>query len=187
MGNTLLYAGGQVEHEAIPFSGAHGDSYAFDVRGKTDNYGKDRSKYVTQVNDIAAVFDSLMICMHSKPAFQKEYIEMAKLYTSITGIETSDEDIKHAGERISNLERLINFRIGMNRKDDTLPWKVMHEPIPDEGPTKGAVITQKDLDALLDDYYAVRGWSINGVPTTAKLQELGLEEYSKIAEDEKEV
>lgn len=172
---------------ATSFSGAHGDSYAFDVRGKTDNYGKDRSKYVTQVNDIAAVFDSLMICMHSKPAFQKEYIEMAKLYTSITGIETSDEDIKHAGERISNLERLINFRIGMNRKDDTLPWKVMHEPIPDEGPTKGAVITQKDLDALLDDYYAVRGWSINGVPTTAKLQELGLEEYSKIAEDEKEV
>ena len=46
-------------------------------------------------------------------------------------------------------------------------------------PAKGAVVTQDELDLLLDDYYQARGWSVEGVPTKAKLQELGLARIQK--------
>jgi aldehyde:ferredoxin oxidoreductase len=87
-----------------------------------------------------------------------------------------------AAERINTLARLINIREGMSRKDDTLPWKVMNEPIPDDGPVKGAVVTQEELDLLLEDYYESRGWTPDGVPTTEKLGQLGMDDLSDIVE-----
>ncbi len=171
---------------ATSYSGADNDNYAFAAKGKVDHYNKGRSKHVAEMDDTDALTDSLMVCKYSKPAFQKEYAEMATLYGSVTGNKISPEELKRAAERINVLTRLINVREGLSRKDDTLPWKVLNEPIPDEGPAKGSVVTQKDLDALLDDYYKTRGWASNGVPTTAKLQELGLDEYSSVVEGKQE-
>jgi len=171
---------------AVSYSSADNDNYAFDVKGKVDQYSKGRSKHIINMENTDALISSLMVCQHSKPAFNNERDEMAKLYTSVTGYETSPEELKRAAERINVLMRLINIREGLSRKDDTLPWKVLNEPIPDEGPAKGAVVTKKDLDAMLDDYYKTRGWTPNGVPTTAKLQEVGLDEYSNIVEGKQE-
>jgi aldehyde:ferredoxin oxidoreductase len=88
--------------------------------------------------------------------------------------------LKKTGERIENLAKVINIREGLGRKDDTLPYKVMHDPIPDEGPSKGAVVTQPELDLLLDDYYESRGWTKEGVPTLEKLKELGMDDLIHI-------
>jgi aldehyde:ferredoxin oxidoreductase len=33
---------------------------------------------------------------------------------------------------------------------------------------------QKDLDAMLDAYHELRGWNQEGIPTDAKLADLGL-------------
>jgi aldehyde:ferredoxin oxidoreductase len=55
-------------------------------------------------------------------------------------------------------------------------------PIPDDGPVKGAVVTQDELDLLLDDYYTSRGWTLEGVPTTEKLKELDMEDALSIVE-----
>ena len=84
------------------------------------------------------------------------------------------EELSFAGQRINTLARLINIREGLSRKDDTLPWKVMNQPIPDDGPAKGAVVTQDELNLMLDDYYQSRGWTMEGVPTKAELEKLGL-------------
>jgi aldehyde:ferredoxin oxidoreductase len=62
----------------------------------------------------------------------------------------------------------------------------MNMPIPDDGPVKGAVVTQEELDLLLDDYYASRGWTLEGVPTTEKLKELGMEDALSIVEGKQE-
>jgi len=51
----------------------------------------------------------------------------------------------------------------------------MEEPI-QEGLSKGEMISRQDLDMMLDEYYEARGWDKNGIPTPAKLQELGLED-----------
>ncbi len=90
----------------------------------------------------------------------------------------SAEELSKAGERINTLARLINIREGFTRKDDSLPWKVMNVPIPDDGPMKGAIVTQDELDLMLDDYYETRGWTFEGVPKAEKLKDLGMEELT---------
>jgi aldehyde:ferredoxin oxidoreductase len=62
----------------------------------------------------------------------------------------------------------------------------MNMPIPDEGPVKGAVVTQEELDLLLDDYYESRGWTLEGVPTAEKLKEIGMDELLSIVEGKQE-
>jgi aldehyde:ferredoxin oxidoreductase len=106
---------------------------------------------------------------------------MAKYYTLATGIPMTTEELRQAGERINNLARLINIREGKGTREyDTLPPKIMTVPVPDEGIAKGAYVTQKEFDIGLDDYYEVRGWTKDGIPTVEKLKELGLNDLVPI-------
>ena len=172
---------------AVSFRGAdhnrHG-AYAFDVKGKFNRltYEKGRAKAVKDIEDVYTIIDSLIICKFSRGTYYKEFEDLAKLYTLVTGIETSPEEMRLKGERINNLARVINVREGLGRKDDTLPWKVMNAPIPDEGPSKGAYVTQQELDLMLDDYYEVRGWTRDGIPTPEKLKALGMDDLIPIVE-----
>ena len=76
-----------------------------------------------------------------------------------------------AGERIWNLERLFNLKAGLTKKDDTLPERLLNMPVP-EGPAKGMV---SRLPEMLPEYYQLRGWDENGIPTEQRLKELQLE------------
>jgi len=172
---------------AVSFRGAdhnRSGAYAYDLSGKVDRFKaeKGRGKLVKDSEDVFALIDSLIICKNSKGTLYKELPDMAKIYMLVTGYEMTPQEFGLAGERINNLARLINVREGLGRKDDTLPWKVMHQPIPDDGPGKGAVVTQEELDLLLDDYYMSRGWTVGGIPTKTLLDKLGLEDYSSIIE-----
>jgi aldehyde:ferredoxin oxidoreductase len=129
------------------------------------------------------LIDSLIICKNAKGTLYKELADMAKLYNLVTGYEMTPEELNVTGERINTLAKLINVREGKSRKDDTLPWKVLYQPIIDEGPAKGSMVTQEELDLLLDDYYQARGWNVEGIPTKAKLKELGLEDFLNIIEE----
>jgi aldehyde:ferredoxin oxidoreductase len=93
-----------------------------------------------------------------------------------TGIEEfgSPGYLLQVGERIYNLERAFNTREGFERKDDTLPQRFLNEPLKNAGPSEGQVF--RNLGGLLDEYYEVRGWNSNGIPTPEKLKELGLKE-----------
>jgi aldehyde:ferredoxin oxidoreductase len=73
-----------------------------------------------------------------------------------------------AGERVYNLERMFLLKAGST--EDTLPPRMLNEPLPD-GPAKGMVA---ELDKMLPEYYKVRGWDEKGWPTKEKLDELGL-------------
>ncbi len=172
---------------AVSFRGAdhnRSGAYTFDLTGKVDRFKaeKGRGKLVKDSEDIYALIDSLIVCKNAKGTFYKELADMAKLYTLVTGYEMTPEELSLAGQRINTLARLINIREGLSRKDDTLPWKVMNQPIPDDGPAKGAVVTQAELDLLLDDYYQSRGWTADGVPTKSLLVTLGMEDLSNILE-----
>jgi aldehyde:ferredoxin oxidoreductase len=172
---------------AVSFRGAdhnRSGAYTIDLKGKVDRFKaeKGRGKLVKDSEDIFALIDSLIICKNAKGTLYKELADMAKLYSLVTGIEITPEELSIAGERINTIAKLINVREGLSRKDDTLPWKVMNHPIPDEGPAKGAVVTQEELDLLLDDYYHARGWNVEGIPTKTKLQELDMQEYQGIIE-----
>ena len=172
---------------AVSFRGAdhnRSGAYAFDISGKVDRLKaeKGRGKLVKDSEDIYALIDSLIICKNARGTLYKELPDMSKLYKLITGYEMTPQELSLAGERINTLARLINIREGLSRKDDTLPWKVMNQPISDDGPAKGSVVTQEELDLLLDDYYLARGWTLEGVPTKDLLAKLGLEDLSGIVE-----
>jgi aldehyde:ferredoxin oxidoreductase len=90
------------------------------------------------------------------------------------GDEYGTEDLQRAGERIWTLVRLFNARDGFGRDADELP-EPLTEPISD-GPAAGSRIAPEAFDALLDAYYAARGWTREGLPTEATLRRLDLDD-----------
>jgi aldehyde:ferredoxin oxidoreductase len=170
---------------AVSFRGAdHTRSGVFiqDLTGKVDRLKveKGRGKLVKDLEDIYNLIDSFIICKNAKGTLYKESEDLAKLYTALTGETVSGQDLLLAGERIQTLARLINIREGLTRKDDNLPWKAMNLPIKEACPVQGQVVTPEELELMLDDYYTARGWTLKGVPTTEKLQQLGLGEFQNI-------
>ena len=177
---------------AVSFRGAdhnrHG-AYGPDVAGKVNRFKaeKGRGKLVKDTEDLYTIIDSLIVCKFSRGTYYDGYKDLAALYNAVTGVEMTPEELQRAGERINNLGRLFNIREGLSRKDDTLPWKVMNVPIPDEGVAKGSFVSQEDLDLMLDDYYEVRGWTKEGIPTVEKLKEIGMDDLVYIVKDKLEV
>ena len=83
------------------------------------------------------------------------------------------------GERICNLEKAYNSRLGLRREHDTICERWMHEPCP-EGPNKGRVAADM-FDQVLDEYYEWRGWDKEtGLQTRKKLEELGMEDVADV-------
>jgi aldehyde:ferredoxin oxidoreductase len=102
--------------------------------------------------------------------------EWVELVAHCLGHDFTYDDLVRIGERAYNLARVFNVREGVTRADDTLPPRLLEEPLP-EGPAAGKV--NENLPAMLDKYYELRGWDkATGKPTPEKLKELGLEEYT---------
>lgn len=118
--------------------------------------------------DLTAVVDSAGICLFT--TFGIGLAEIAAMLRTCTGWNMTDEEWLQAGDRIWNLEKLYNLEQGFSKKDDTLPPRLLNEPLPD-GPAKGRVC---ELGVMLPEYYEVRGWNEEGIPTKEKLTELGL-------------
>jgi len=99
----------------------------------------------------------------------------AAFMEAVTGLSFTSEDVTRVGERINNLARAFNVREGFKRADDTLPERLMTEPL-QSGASKGQMISKEDLNRMLNEYYTVRGWDLGtGVPTKKKLKELNLD------------
>ncbi len=123
--------------------------------------------------DLTATIDSMVACLFTSFALNPDLY--ANLVGSVTGIEMDGKALLKTGERIWTIEKLFNLREGKSRKDDTLPKRLLDEPLP-SGLSKGYKI---EFDAMLNEYYQVRGWTNEGIPTSEKLEELGLSEEGK--------
>jgi aldehyde:ferredoxin oxidoreductase len=123
--------------------------------------------------DYGAVIDSVGLCKSGGTFVMAElyWDDVAQALEAATGMEMSVERLKRIGERIYNLQRCYNVRHGITRADDRLPRRFTDEPSP-SGNARGEVI---DLEPMLDEYYALRGWDVNtGVPQSETLRRLGL-------------
>ena len=170
---------------ATAYPGAdHNRGYAFqEIFGVPEPYAVDRfsaegkGKLTKWNQDVrTATCDAAPMCAFlldmAVPAIATQ--NTADLMDAVTGLKYTAEEIQAVGERINNLAKAFNVREGFTRDDDTLPDRLMTEPLK-EGASKGNFISKSDLKQMLDEYYTERGWDINtGVPTRAKLQELGL-------------
>jgi aldehyde:ferredoxin oxidoreductase len=156
--------------------GSHHDTRPFYPGTHPDPGFSTRPEYVVKSNHFTSVGDSLVVCRFVEEGILGPVAigeSMVQAVNLITGWGVDAAELEGCGERIYNLERLLNCRRGVTRKDDVPPWRVMHEPIP-AGPSEGRFCPPETLSELLDRYYAMRGWDENGVPTPEKLRELDL-------------
>jgi aldehyde:ferredoxin oxidoreductase len=120
------------------------------------------------LQDLNAVLDSLVVCKFAAFAVGEGY--WARMLSAATGERFEPQDLMRVGERIWNLERLFNNAAGFTREDDSLPPRLVNEPVR-EGPSQGHTV---DLQPMLDEYYTSRGWTRDGQPRRRKLEDLGL-------------
>ncbi len=134
-----------------------------------------KPEFAIRSQHFTAVDDSLVVCRFTSERGFGLFLgePYARMVSAITGWKMEAQELERVGERIINLERCFNVREGVRRKDDVLPWRVMHEPIP-EGASAGMHCPPEELDRMLDEYYRLRGWDVNGVPTRETLERLGL-------------
>ena len=142
----------------------------------------DRSaQYVIASQLTRSLFDALGNCrlQMMELGFEKEHY--AELYSLITGMMKSWEELLKISERIWHLTRAFSAREinDFIRHLDFPPARLYEEPIAD-GPNQGHVIAKEDINKLLTWYYTARGWNENGIPTKETLVRVGLAE---VAED----
>ena len=125
---------------------------------------------------ICAVLDSIGLCKIPALTLVNEFdlVSEAELVSAVAGLSVTPEELFEIGERIVDIERLLNIRFGAGAEDDMLPDHFLDEPMP-QGPAEGNTI---DLAAMLGEFYGVMGWTEQGVPSVARLRELGLEELA---------
>jgi len=128
-----------------------------------------KGTHVARSQDAGAVIDSLIVCKFATMATSLHH--WVRLYNAVTGESMTASELQRIGERIYNLERMINIKLGFTGKDDTLPQRFLKEAKKIAG--KGEFVV--DLDTMLKEYYEYRKWDGNGIPTKEKLKELDLE------------
>lgn len=128
---------------------------------------KGKGKLTRLLQDVMAFSDSMDICKFS--AFAQSAENYAEQYSAFTGQPFTADDVVLAGERIYNLERHYNNQAGFREGSDTLPDRFLKEPSTAAG-SEGHVC---ELQEMLAEYYADRGW-IDGVVPDEKLAELGI-------------
>jgi Aldehyde:ferredoxin oxidoreductase len=165
-----------------PIGGSHmrGDTAYFELFGTpvlvdaAEVEGKAELAITAQT--LSTIIDSSGLCIffahralvtkdiHVRPVGILEYLNTA------TGADYTMDELWEAGDRIFNAERHFLARAGFTRTDDTLPPRELEEPLPD-GPGAGQV---SHLPEMLGEYYELRGWDADGIPTQATLDRLGI-------------
>ncbi|MBM3148195.1 MAG: aldehyde ferredoxin oxidoreductase, partial [Actinobacteria bacterium] len=127
-----------------------------------------KSALLIELQDRNAVLDSLGSCKFTACALSDDYL--AALLSAVWGETVDPAEMSRAGARIWHLEKLFNLAAGFTRADDTLPRRLLEEPLR-EGPSAGHVV---DLQPMLNEYYRCRDWDSEGRPSRPALDRLGL-------------
>jgi len=153
--------------EALPIHGLglEAPQDRFEISGKPD--------FVAKMQDLMCLFDSLSLCKFL--LFVETSVDIIRdAYCAVTGRKIETDDFVKIGEGIFNLKRVLNNRMGINKKDDILPkrfFKNIHRENRDES---------LQLENMLQEYYRVRGWNDNGEPSRQKINSLDLNQIVKI-------
>ncbi|HDZ89558.1 MAG TPA: aldehyde ferredoxin oxidoreductase [Deltaproteobacteria bacterium] len=168
-----------IGYAVSPRGGTHHDSrpsleYRLDREKRLNIQGKAKMAYDTA--NWSAVRDSLIVCSFCEGVFGFALSqEHADQINRTTGWDLTLEDLVQVGCRIHMMERLFNCREGLRRSDDRLPPRFLHEEIP-SGNSKGLRTKPQELQQMLNEYYELRGWDSDGVPTKNALSALGLDD-----------
>jgi aldehyde:ferredoxin oxidoreductase len=138
-----------------------------------DSYDGKAAAVIEVQNAVNAIFTLISCRFHE---FATDHEIYPQFVTAATGRAISWDEMLLLGERIWNLEKLFNLKAGLSREDDRLPAKCF-QPVLGET-SQSAVLEAEKFEAMLDEYYRLRGWDENGVPGDDKLVELGIAAYA---------
>ena len=141
-----------------------GDRDPFDTEG--------HAEVVKDEQDENALLFSMVAC-----DFTAYNYERSTEWLNALGYDLGVDDLAEVGERTWNAVRLFNVREGFDRSDDELPPRLT-KPLERGGPADGNRITQDEFDAMLEEYYELREWTEDGVPTPETVERLGLSEFA---------
>ena len=127
----------------------------------------DKERAVRACENIYAVGDSVGMCRFTTKLFNSPSLpgieEFRSQLANVTGLQFTTEELEQCGLNVMGVERLINHRLGVRRKDDTLPDRWFDEPNP-AGPYKGEKIDRREFDAMLSRFYEISRLTSEGVP-----------------------
>ncbi len=135
--------------------------------GRFESRGK--GLIAAKVQDYGAIGNAATLCMFVAMIFPPTL--MAQVFNGVTGWDMDGKEIMKIGERGFNMKRAFNVRCGIRKKDDTLSPKMFL--------TLGEGQKKPDLDRMLKDYYEIRRWSEDGIPSKELLNDLDLPELAK--------
>jgi aldehyde:ferredoxin oxidoreductase len=134
-----------------------------------------KARMVAWHDDIYAVVDCLGICKFVTHGFNSPHLlgykHFSELIHAATGLSFSEDELREVGQRVIDLERLLNLKFGRTREDDTLPERYFDEPLPART-AKGHRIERAKFEVMLDGYYSARGWDKEGKLSLDKVKEL---------------
>ena len=122
---------------------------------------------VRKCEDHFAAGDAVGMCRFNTALFNSPSLpdpgDFAAQLSELTGVEFTPETVDEAGRNITGLERMLNFRLGLRARDDTLPRRWFEEPNT-YGPFQGAQIDRAEFEALKQRFYALTGLNSEGLP-----------------------
>ena len=142
-----------------------------------------KAEKVIELQHTRPLFDTLGVCRLPWIEMQVPVSDYAEAYRKATGIDYSAEELLGISEKIWNLTRMFWVREvpGFGRAYDFPPARIYEEKLKG-GTTDGGILEREKVEALLDDYYKLRGWNEDGIPTPEKLKSLGLDWATKYLE-----
>ncbi len=140
--------------------------YGGAVSAEPNSYAQ-KERAVRACEDIYAVGDSVGMCRFTTKLFNSPSLpgleEFRSQLANVTGLQFTAEELEQCGLNVMGVERLINHRLGVRRKDDTLPDRWFDEPNP-SGPYKGEKIDRQEFEAMLSRFYEISRLTSEGVP-----------------------
>jgi aldehyde:ferredoxin oxidoreductase len=142
---------------------------------KVDRFSnEDAAQEAVTFQNFFSTYNPLGICKFIGKASPSPQL-LGDFINAATGWDITEKELLETGERIFNLKRIINNRLGVSRKDDDLPQRLKTFPRPTGG-SKGKL---PDMEIILNDYYRLRGWNEKGQPNQETKTRLELTSFSK--------
>jgi aldehyde:ferredoxin oxidoreductase len=174
--------GSAITYSTTPRGGCHrrawppmkevlGGVYPFTTEGKAE--------MVKGLMDDNCIMHSLLVCDFQGKFIPLETANFRDYFHAVTGWDFSVQDLYDRADMIETLIRQINTREGFTAADDTLPKRIIEESHP-EGPTKDRVIGTENFRKMKQEFYAVRGWDSNGIPTPETIKRYKYDEDARI-------
>jgi aldehyde:ferredoxin oxidoreductase len=154
-------------------------AYEIDFSSKADRLhgSPEAARLAVETEDRAALMDSLILCKFLRGVFSDLFAESADILARVTGWDVTADELRTTAQRIVTAKKLYNIREGWTPAEDTLPRRFLSEGLP-AGSSADAILPRERLRAMIQAYYAARGWELDGRVSAQLLAHLDLTVFS---------